>query len=390
MKGRGKKLIFPFIYALLFLLGFESGGFQLVLVNIAAEFGLNNTVMGSLVTVQFLAILIMPLIFGRISDKIGKKKVLAISLPVFAAGCAITLFAGSVGAFAAGIFIVGFGYSVSECIGSAALSDNDPQKAEKNLTLSQVAFSAGAVTGPIIVNALMAGGIDWRVVFAVAGVGFVLLLPVLFIAKFSEKPVHELEKEHGGGAKLFKGGLFVALMISIFLYVGMENGFAFFVDSFFNSQLNNAELGAFAISAFWLGMTVSRLVFGILKANPTRVLTIMFGASAALLLGLALCSNAYLAVVLSAAAGMTYGPVWPMLVGAATGNFPVQSGLAASLMMAAGGLGGSFSPILLGFLADEFNFRISMGALVFFSVLAMFFCIVVIGKKSRGALPDTK
>ncbi len=390
MKGRAKKLIFPLICGLLFLLGFESGGFQLVLVNIAGEFGLNNTVMGSLVTVQFLAILVMPLIFGRISDRIGKKKVLTISVPVFAAGCAITLLAGSAGAFAAGIFIVGFGYSVSECIGSAALSDNDPLKAEKNLTLSQVAFSAGAVAGPVIVNALMAGGIDWRVVFAVAGAGFVLLLPVLLMAEFKEEPKPELAKTKGGLSNLFKGGLFAALMISIFLYVGMENGLAFFVDSFFDSQLNSAELGAYAISAFWLGMTVSRLVFGILKANPTRVLMVMFGVSAALLLGLALCSNAYLAVALSAAAGMAYGPVWPMLVGAATGNFPAQSGLAASLMMASSGLGGSFSPMLLGFLADEFNFRISMGTLVFFSLAAMIFCIAVISRKSRGALRDTK
>ncbi len=390
MKGRGKKLIFPLICGLLFLLGFESGGFQLVLVNIAGEFGLNNTAMGSLVTVQFLAILIMPLIFGRISDKIGKKRVLTISVPIFAAGCVITLLAGSAGAFAAGIFIVGFGYSVSECIGSAALSDNDPLKAEKNLTLSQVAFSAGAVAGPMIVNALMAGGVDWRVVFAVAGAGFLLLMPVLFMAKFSDAPRQEPEHRQSGGVNLFKGGLFAALMVSIFLYVGMENGLAFFVDSFFNSQLNNAELGAFAISAFWLGMTVSRLVFGMLKANPTRVLIIMFGVSAALLLGLALCSNAYLAVALSAAAGMAYGPVWPMLVGSATGNFPAQSGLAASLMMAASGLGGSFSPMLLGFLADAFSFRVSVGALVFFSVAAMLFCVMVISKKSRAALPNTE
>lgn len=59
---------------MIFLLGFESGGFQLALLKIAREFVLTNTEMGGLVSVQFLAMMIMPVIFGTLADIVGKKK----------------------------------------------------------------------------------------------------------------------------------------------------------------------------------------------------------------------------------------------------------------------------------------------------------------------------
>ena len=54
-----------------FLLGIETGGLQFILLKAANEFQMSQTTMGSLFTVQFVAVSIAPLIVGTISDRIG-------------------------------------------------------------------------------------------------------------------------------------------------------------------------------------------------------------------------------------------------------------------------------------------------------------------------------
>ena len=51
----------------------ESGGLQFNLLMISEEFGLTTTQMGNLVSIQYLAFILIPLIFGGCGDKYGKK-----------------------------------------------------------------------------------------------------------------------------------------------------------------------------------------------------------------------------------------------------------------------------------------------------------------------------
>ncbi len=251
---RKLNMMLPLVAVLVFLLGFESGGFQLVLTDIAAEYNLDNTAMGSLVTVQYAAILVMPLIFGGISDKIGKKKVMAIFVPVLIAGCVFVILSHSVAAFMVGIFTLGAGYSVSECIGSAALSDSDPHHAEKNMSLTQSLYSMGAVVSPLLINLLMGGGMDWRIVYILTGIGFAALYPWVCLTKFHKVSAPLAEGDRGGGFRLLRNGIFIALVVCIMLYVGLENGVAYFADYFFMVQLDYPQLSAYAIYALWLAM----------------------------------------------------------------------------------------------------------------------------------------
>ncbi|HPY37064.1 MAG TPA: MFS transporter, partial [Clostridia bacterium] len=108
-----RKLLVWVVALLMFFLGFEAGGFQLVLLNVAKDFGLNTSMMGMLASMQFFATIGMPLLFGRLSDRIGKKRVLAFSLPVFILGCVLAGLAQSALLLVAGVAILGAGFSVT-------------------------------------------------------------------------------------------------------------------------------------------------------------------------------------------------------------------------------------------------------------------------------------
>ncbi len=374
MAEKKRNVLLLLVGLIVFFIGFEAGGFQLVLIHVAAEFGLDNTGMGALVATQYIAILAMPILFGHIADKVGKKKVLAIVMPIFVLGCLLTVLSNSAGLFIAGIFTVGAGYSASECIAVAALSDSDPVNASKNLNLAQSAFSLGAVVSPLLVSQLMQAGQDWRIVFIITGICFAALLPLMAKTHFSvgQLPPKEgvgAHKSHTGIALLKKPFLLVLLSLMI-LYCAMETGLGFFVDSFFAVQLQTPEFGAYALSLFWLGMTVTRIVFGMVKTDQYKWLMLLYGATVALSLLLAVTASAQWALVACALSGAAFGPLWPMIVGLCTHRYAKNTGTVTSILMAGGGAGATISPVLMGMAADAAGLRWSMGILVLFSVAA--------------------
>lgn len=106
-------LLFALLSVMMFALGLQVGGFNLVIAPVAEEYQLSNTLMGSLATFQYIAIMIAPIVFGGLSDRRGRKNVIVAFSLLFLAGCAFTLFIPSVAGFIAGVFLIGAGASVT-------------------------------------------------------------------------------------------------------------------------------------------------------------------------------------------------------------------------------------------------------------------------------------
>ncbi len=388
MKTMRIKNLFVIVAFLFFILGFENGGFQRAFIEVAQAFSLSNTQTGILVALQFIAIMSAPLIFGNIADKIGKKKVLMFAIPLFAFGCFIAGSATLVGAFAAGVFILGAGYGITECLFSAALSDSKPENAERALSLSQVCFSAGAVLGPIITSSLINIGFSWNIVFIISGISFLVVFPFFLLTVFKKNiEIHTIEKK--SFFSLFNGGILIFFALCLFLYLCIENGFVFYIDSFYSKQLSEATLGTYAISFFWIGSIASRLLFGLLKINMMKLLSVLYVLMILLLLLVTMQSNPNAGIIISFCIGFVSGPFFPVLVGGATKQFPNNTGAAASVMMAAAGLGGSFAPFILGVVADAGGFRMALFVLVICAVLGSV-SFLMVKKKAMNPMGNEK
>jgi FHS family glucose/mannose:H+ symporter-like MFS transporter len=381
-----KRTLLPLVCGCLFAFGFVTGGIQLVLADIAGEFGMRYTAMGSIVTMYFIATLCMPVLFGHLGDKFGKKKVLALAFAFFVSGCLLAMLAQNAGGLYIGMFVMGAGVSVGECMGTAALSDSHPEKSEKNLNLSQSFFSGGSVVSPFIIMALMGAGFSWRIVYISSAVIFLFFIPLLKISTFSVRPPeggHTLERQPV--FSLLKSKILIVLVVCLLIYVGIESGVAYFADSFFTVELGQQSFSAAAISLYWLAVTLSRILFGVLDVNAQKVLTASFGLAAVVLAFLAIGANAPLALALCVVTGFLYGPVWPMLVAQAAKRFTASSGTVTSIMMIGGGAGGAFVPVWMGLVADHADLRWAMGLLVVLAVVAFFCCMLVFRKKQASA-----
>ena len=117
-------------------------------------------------------------------------------------------------------------------------------------------------------------------------------------------------------------------------------------------RLSAGDFAAAAISAYWVGMTVSRMLFSAVLRDPKKTLVGCFLASAAFLLALAVSRNPMVSLVCCFAAGFSYGPIWSTLVAQATGLFPEAGAGAAGVMSAGCGIGGMLYPVLMGAACD--------------------------------------
>ena len=371
----------------LFFYGFYLGGVQLVIGEVSQSYDMNSTGMGGLVSAQHIAGIVLPVLMGAAADRIGKKTVLSLFAAVFAVGCAFAGFSGSLAVYLLGTVCIGAGYSVCESVSSAVLSELDETRGARYVNLSQAVLSLGAVISPLLVQGLRSRfSLSWRLPFLICAAAYTLLSLAILATVFPRRANVPKQQAQRGG-RFFSSGIFVLLFAAIILYVGLENGISYFVETLFSRTLNAADLGAAALSAYWIGMTVSRLVFSAVPARPQWVVLGAFLCSAAALGGLALSASPYLSVGLCAAAGFAYGPIWSTLVYLATRQFPHATAGAAGRMSAGCGLGGIFYPLLMGAVCDRFGIRASF-CLLALTAAAGALCSLLAGlriKKSNAA-----
>lgn len=376
--------LLPVFSGLMFFVGIELGGFQLALRSISGEFSMGATGAGLLVAAQYVSIILMPLLFGRLSDRAGKRRVLLLFSFVFFLGCLLSALARGVFSFAAGLFCIGAGYSVCESAGSAALADASPEKGARWVNLSQGVLSLGAVLSPILLQyGISTFGWSWRAVFWLCAVGVLAALIALLFVRLPESAPAPPGQPAKPIRAFFASPAFALFFCAILLYVGLENGFGYFTESLFSLKLGAAALGAYAISAYWASMALSRLLFGVLPVSPKRTLTISLFASAALFVALAVLHAPIPALLVCALIGFSFGPVWSSLMNLAAQQHPGFSGGAMGLMSAGCGLGGAVFPALMGLISDRIDLRAAFVLLALAALTAGVLCSVA-AKKTAG------
>ncbi|MBQ9941816.1 MAG: MFS transporter [Christensenellaceae bacterium] len=341
-------------YSLMLMLGYEVSGFQLLLGNIAAEFSLTNLGLGILASAQSAGTVISTLAFGGLTDRMSKRKAVALFACLMLIGCLLAGFSGGAVTIAASIFIKGLGFSIVEGTTPASLCETDPQKSNKYTNMCQVFFSVGAVGGPLVVQALLNLGMHWRGHFYIAA-GMMLLLTVLYYTtrRHVDESLSKLKKAAGKvSLKSILCGALILLVVAMAVYVALESAGVYFIDPYFEGELHDSQNGALAISIIWAAMIPSRLLASRVHKNKGLFICGCFAVMAAACLLLALTKNAALALVGCGLFGLSAGPVFPTAMSVTMDAFPESTGRACNLLLTAAGIGGLVANVAMGAVSD--------------------------------------
>ena len=350
MKNRSDRLrLVAACCGLMFAYGCFLGASQTVIDAVAVDLGLDIAGMGALVSLQFLPAAFVPVWMGALADRVGRKPVISAFCGLFGVGLLLCGSARTPLVYGVGAILVGSGYSVCESGCCAVMSDLGPDWETRGINLSQAILCLGAVLSPALVNAV---GIRWRTAFYLCAGGYAVMLPILLLCRFPA-PLPAAARERGDARRLLTSGAFLCLFAGILLYVGLETGFGYFIESLISGRF--AEVPVSCVSLYWLGMMLSRFVFSSIRYPAKPVLIAGFGLIAALFAALILPAPLALSLVLCFATGFVYGPIWSTLVAEANARYPEHAGTASGLMSAGCGAGGILFPALIGLVARRFS-----------------------------------
>jgi fucose permease len=338
-----------FCYVIIGVLGVYISAYQNAVGAISLEYHLTPSWMGLVISLHFAGSILLPAIMGAMGDRTGARPALVLALAVLATGLVLILCAPSPIWFAVGSLLVGGGFAVTEGMLTSLLAMSNPEKATSVLNLSQMFFCLGAVLGPFLNQLAVWIGIGWRGTYG--AVLLCMLLGVVLIMRF-RLPRHVVEPRGAHRlSRLLKSRLYLLLMGAIFLYVGVEEGTAFWITSYVATIPTITVPAYLFLSSFWLGMGVGRLL-----SSRIRSSLLLWSAAG---MGIASISLGYLSIgneswILLGGlflSGFGLAPVWPVLMMEATTQHPDSPHTAGGGMMSLAAAGGMAVPLLMGRLA---------------------------------------
>lgn len=352
---RGVATTLALCFAIALLEGLDLQSVGVAAPRMAREFGLSVAQMGWAFGAGTFGLLPGALLGGRLADRIGRKRVLIVSVCTFGLLSIATAQASS---FAMLVVVrvltgVGLGGAMPNLI---ALSSEAVEPRLRGSAVS--AMYCGIPFGGVIASAigvLLVGDAQWRHIFYVGGLGPLLLVPLL--ARCLPESRAYLDAARMGGARpaaraaLFGGGracATLALWVSYFCTLIV----LYFLLNWLPSLMAARGLGRAAVGAVQIGFNVGgglgALGIGMLsdRLGASRVVGAMYAGIVASLVALALAPGFVGLAAAAFAAGMFVIGGQSVLYALAASHYPAaMRGTGVGAAVAAGRIGSVVGPL---------------------------------------------
>ncbi|HHT66243.1 MAG TPA: MFS transporter [Clostridiales bacterium] len=381
-KTYSKKHINFACYITMFLLGLYLAGYQNVIDSVTKEYSIASSIMGLIIALHFIGSITAPVIFGELSDRKGRKVVIVIAFLVLTGGLLLASIFRNIYILALGIFLIGSGFAVIEGTLSTVLSDINPGETVRVINLSQMYLCIGAVLGPLAALFVINQFGSWRALFTL--LVFMFFLMALVFTRFDLDGVKDGEgrketiqiksEEKIHSLALLKRKNFLLLCLSMFLYVGVEEGIAFWTTTFFGNAYSNPIWGTYSLSAYWAGMIIGRFLAGVFPKKALTFLSVGAFLSSVSIISASLINSKELGFVCFFLTGLGLSVIWPVIVSITSDKFVKYRGTAVGIMMSMGAMGGTVMPFLIGVFDHFGGIRVaflSLSVLIFVTLLAV-------------------
>jgi fucose permease len=349
-------------YLTMGLLGVYLSVYQSVIGDISADFRLSAGLTGLMISFHFLGSFLLPILLGEMGDHIGTRPIVLFAFLMMISGLSLVVLSRAPLLFLVATLLIGGGFAVIEGLLTGLLAVANPRRVNSVMNISQMFFCLGAVAGPFVAWGLKAAGMDWRSNYVLLLVLFIICL--VWIGR-QQLPPYQAAPIKGLYLKqLLQDRLFVVLLISIFLYVGIEEGAAFWVTGYISATVQTVIPGGFFLASYWLGMAVGRLLFSYLRKNFNTWLVAGLAFSGLFICLLLVMNQAGWNLLWLFLAGFGFAPAWPVLMMNATIRGKNATNTAMGSMMALGAAGGMAAPFALGQLVDRTGMERAMILLI--------------------------
>ena len=261
--------------------------------------------------------------------------------------------------------LAGLGCGLFETVLNVIATERYGEKSSRPVTFLHMAATLGAVMGAPLLAALAVEG-GFVAGFRATGLAILALslwglaAPVLGISMApSGSPTTTASPR-----SLLAHPILLGLCLVSFSYIGVEAALTIFAIPYADGALGlPSQDGQAAISTFWLGLLVGRLLLLASRNEFQPRLFLLSGVAMAALVAAATGLRWVQVEVWFGLTGLILAGVFPALVTLAGRAFPESRGTAIGLAVGAGSLGGFVIPWAVGWTGDIAGIRMAVGGL---------------------------
>ena len=178
------------------LFGYDTGVISGALLFIPNDFKLSPFLQGAIVAGLLLGAMIGSAVAGRLSDRLGRRKLIIIAAVVFTVGAILAAAAPTVAILVVARFIIGLAVGSAALVVPLYLSEIAPTEIRGAITSLNQLMIVGGILAAFIVNAILASSGNWRLMLGLAAVpSLILLAGMLFMPETPRFLVHAGEEE---------------------------------------------------------------------------------------------------------------------------------------------------------------------------------------------------
>ncbi|SFB38821.1 Fucose permease [Acetitomaculum ruminis DSM 5522] len=365
-----RDMMWIFLFLIVFINGFEAGGYQASLYVIGQTYDLSVANMGLFASVELFATMLAPLILGNWADKSDKIKCILILLGIQMC-FSVAIFSIDLEAmFIGGIFFLGLTTSALQFIAIAALVELYPLTGKKKIGFLTSMYALGALLSPLFVDFYLKRNISWKMLFLTLAIGSALAIAGTLLTGKNLSETADVDADDGeiSGGFMVVGVLLLCVVMCI--YVGFENGFAFFIDTMFTKELNSSS-GKYALSIFWAVMIPSRIIVGLFSRHAKKILYASVIAIPVLTLVTANMTSGNIVMALCIPLGFASGAIYPSVLTTLMNYSGERKATATAMITVSTGIGGVVFTALTGIMADAFGIRHAMMILGGFFIISL-------------------
>jgi fucose permease len=339
------------------LIGANDGAFGVLIPSMRSHYGVSNATIGLLFLFASVGYLTAAFNSGLLVEKLGNRLFLLLGIGAFLCASVIISLMPPFPILLILLFPLGFGGAILDAGLNAYIAGLPRNTALLNYL--HAFYGTGALLGPIIASGLLAIGFGWNSVYVVwIGICIVLGVGVVFAFKGNQKTGNEKIAETKQNVLFTALAMRIVWLGAIFLlfYVGTEVSLGSWSYSFLTEERHGAPLlMGWAVSGYWLGLTLGRLTLARVALNlgEKRMIQIcILGVVAGVLLIWLVPFNGVSAIGLCLT-GYCLGPIFPTTIALMSRLVPARIlpsaiGFLASL----GSMGAALFPWIAGNLAQ--------------------------------------
>jgi fucose permease len=325
---------------------------------------------------------------GFLTDAIGRKWVFIPGASIVVMALVILATTRSYRGAALGALLLGAGWSATINVGNVLMGEaGDPGKMTQRMQFTDFLFGLGAFLTPMVIGVLLRKTGYSRTIFILAALS---AIPILMGLPAVMDTAHAAGRAEGTLGQLFSGRIFWMTSLAFLFYVPLESSVAGWATTIVTRQaqqgVDGGRLASISLMAFWLCFTGSRLVVAIVGVEQGRdvLLLCLSLAAVAVMGGIIFLPGQWTAMGLILAAGLVFGPTFPILIAKILSTAPKGvEGRAVGFFFAFGSVGWTFIPRFIGHVAARTN--IQRGFMVAGASSVIFLGLVLAQFLLRGA-----